>query len=113
MPLDTTALHGETQFLISNAKLLRLHSADPGTGNSNTTTAGDQGITFVDDGNGNLTVTGVAFTGGAPNGPVTWVSIWNGNATVRYGKSQLTGDQAFNAAGQFVLDSLTIASSTV
>lgn len=113
MPLDAIALHGEAQFLIDNVRLMRLHSADPGAGNDNATSAGDQAITFVDDGNGNLSVTDIPFTGGAPNGPATWVSLWNADGTVRYGKAQVTGDPAFNAAGEYTLDSFTIPTSSV
>lgn len=113
MPLDAaTALVVMADALKAVALKMRLHTADPGTGNSNPTTAADQTIALVDNGSGDLTVTSVAFTGGAASGPCTWCSIWNTGATVRYGKFALSGDQTFNAAGEYTVDSLTIDAST-
>lgn len=113
MPLDAaTALDLMADSLAAQATVLRLHTGDPGTGNLNPTTAGDQAVALNSDGSGDLTVTNVAFTGGAASGPCTWCTLWNTGATVRYGKFQLTGDQTFNAAGEYTVSSLTIDGST-
>jgi len=112
MPLDaTTALNNMAAYLVTNAKVLRLHSADPGAtanANANTTTASDVTVTLVNDGSGNLSVSTVAFTGGAASGACTYCSLWNTGTTVRYGRFTLSGDQTFNAAGQYTVTSLAV-----
>lgn len=112
MPLDaTTALKNMADYLVANAVKLRLHSADPGAtanANANTTTAADQTVLLVNDGSGNLSVSNVAFTGGAASGACTYCSLWNTGTTVRYGRFVLSGDQTFNAAGAYTVTSLTV-----
>lgn len=57
---------------------------------------------------GNITTTNVAFTGGAASGPVVRVGYWSAETNGTYGGgSLLTGDQTFNAAGEYVITSLT------
>ena len=59
--------------------------------------------------NGVLTATGKSFTGGAASGPCTHVTFWSAATAGTYGGSQaLTGDQTFNAAGQYTVNSVTI-----
>jgi hypothetical protein len=99
--------------LITHAEL---HSGDPGAaGTANQTTAARQAVTFNVDADGDLTLTGtVSFTGGAASGGCTHVSLWGGSGaatkgtgTIR-GSYALTGDQTFNAAGEYNLTGLTI-----
>lgn len=114
MPLDATALSAEADILVADVGLMRLHSADPGTGNSNPTTAADQAVSLVNDGSGNLSVGSTPFTGGAANGACTWVTLWDAGGSTRYGKFQIPvdQDQAFNAAGEYTVDSLTLTASS-
>lgn len=87
------------------------HTGDPGSaGTSNVSTAGRQAVTWTVDADGDLSLTAtVSFTGGAASGPCTWLSFWSAasNGTWR-GNYQLTGDTAFNAAGEVDLTALPI-----
>lgn len=103
----------ELDSLITHAEL---HTADPGaSGTSNQTTAARQAVSLSVDADGDLTLDStVAFTGGAASGACTWVSLWGGagadtkgTGTFR-GAYALSGDQTFNAAGEYNLTGLTI-----
>lgn len=88
-----------------------LHTAEPNAaGTTNPTTAARQPITWVTPANGDMVVTAdAAFTGGAASGPCTYVSLWSASTggTCR-GYFALTGDQTFNAAGEYTLTGLSI-----
>lgn len=109
MPFAPAAMIVAATALTTAVKVAKLHTADPGTaGTANLTTAGSQTIAWTaptNDGDFDLSVA-LTFTGGAGSGPATWVSLWNTGATVFYGKFQLTGDQSFNAAGEYVVTSI-------
>lgn len=95
--------------LITHAQL---HTGDPGAlGTSNVSTAARQAVTFTVDADGDLTLSNgpVAFTGGAASGPCTYVSLWSASTGGTFrGSYALTGDQTFNAAGEYNLTGLTI-----
>lgn len=111
MALTPGALSDAANALVSEITQMSLHSADPGAaGTSNETTAARKSITLVNDGSGNLSVSNVAFTGGTANGAVQYCAIWAG-ATFK-GKFVLSGDAAFNAAGEYTVTSLTITASS-
>ena len=58
--------------------------------------------------NGVLSIASKAFTGGAASGPAIRVGYWSALTVGTYGGgSLLTGDQAFNAAGQYTVNTLT------
>ncbi|MCA1984791.1 phage tail fiber protein [Nocardioides nematodiphilus] len=87
-----------------------IHTANPGTTGASESTAARKAVTFSVDADGDLTLSAtVNFTGGAASGPATYVGLWSAatGGTFRGGYA-LTGDQAFNAAGQYNLTSLTI-----
>ena len=108
--LNTAAIQIGSAAIAAVLDTVKLHTGDPGAaGTSNTTTAGSGAATFSST-SGVITLDApVDFTGGAASGACTWVSVWD--ATVHYGNYQLTGDQTFNAAGEYTLDSLTITGS--
>jgi hypothetical protein len=113
MPLDDTALNAMADHLSTLATKAALHSADPGTGATNETSAARQDIAWTSAANGDTSISGTEqFTGGAANGACTWVTIWNTAGTVRYGKFPLTGDLTFNAAGEYDLTALTLNGSS-
>lgn len=57
---------------------------------------------------GNITSGPLAFTGGAATGPAIRVGYWSASAAGNYGGgSLLTGDQTFNAAGEYTVTSIT------
>ena len=57
---------------------------------------------------GNIVASNLAFTGGAASGPVVRVGYWSAATAGTYGGgSLLDGDQAFNAAGEYTVTSIT------
>lgn len=121
MPLSDAALNAMANELASLATHAQLHTGDPGSaGTSNVALPSRQAIVWDAAANGDISMTGVEnFTGGAASGPCTWVSIWSaagsGNPPTGgtfYGRFQLTGDQTFNAAGEYTLTDITINGSS-
>jgi len=88
-----------------------IHTALPNGAGSNESTAGREVIAWdAVAGSGDMVVTSdIAFTGGAASGPALYIGFWSAAvAGTFYGFFALTGDLAFNAAGE-----LTIVSGTV
>lgn len=87
-----------------------LHTAAPDVTGSNPSTAARVAGSFTVDGSGNLSVTNLAFTGGAASGPVHSVGMWSAVTGGTYYGSQAieTGDLTFNAAGEYTVTNLTI-----
>jgi hypothetical protein len=111
MPLNDTALDVMANALKSAATHASLHSANPGTTGTNETTAGRQAIVW--DGpstGGDLSLQGTeSFTGGAANGACTYVGLWSASSGgTFYGGFALTGDQTFNAAGEYTLTEVNL-----
>jgi hypothetical protein len=95
---------------------IQLHSGLPGAaGTSNVTTAArvaTAGKTSV-DADGDITWTGLNFTGVAANGGATHISYWSAvSAGTYYGYGVLSGgDTTANAAGEFNVTSFTESGS--
>lgn len=88
---------------------LSVHTGDPGAaGTSNTTTASKEDATFAASGGTISLSSAVSFTGGAASGACTHYGLWDSAGTTFYGSGILSGDQAFNAAGEYDIDTLTI-----
>lgn len=100
------------QLATNKLKFVQLHSADPGAaGTTAATTAGRQPAVWSAAASKQLSLsTAESFTGGAANGAVTWVSLWDASTAGNWqGNFQITtGDLAFNAAGEYSLDDITI-----
>ena len=79
-------------------------------GTTNLAASARQPITWTTAANGDLVVTADApFTGGAASGAVARVGFWSAlTGGVVYGDLALTGDQSFNAAGEYTLTGVTI-----
>jgi hypothetical protein len=111
MSLSAAGLNVAANALAAVIDNAQLHSADPGAaGTTSPTTAAVMAVTFGSASNGDISLTGgpYHFTGGAANGAATWVSLWDGvpgSGGVFMGAYALTGDQTFNAAGEYDLDS--------
>lgn len=87
---------------------LSLHSSGAVTSSANETSAGRVAASWSVDGDGDITTTSKAFTGGAASGAVVRVGYWSASSGGTYGGgSLLTGDAAFNAAGEYTVDSIT------
>lgn len=89
---------------------MAIHTAQPDATGSNQSSAGRQAITWVTAANGDLVITAdLAFTGGAASGAATHIGFWSAvTAGTFYGWLALTGDQTFNAAGQYTVTAVTI-----
>ena len=114
MALNDTALNVMANALAAVATHAQLHTAAPdATGTTNVTTAARQQIAWDTASGGDISMTGTeAFTGGAASGACTYVSLWSAatNGTF-YGAFPLTGDQTFNASGEYTLNDITISGS--
>jgi hypothetical protein len=87
-----------------------IHTAEPNGAGSNQSSAARQAITWETAANGDMIATvDVPFTGGASGGPATHVGFWSASTSgTFYGWYALTGDQTFNAAGEYTLTAVTI-----
>lgn len=87
---------------------LAIHTAIPDAMGSNQSAAARQPVTWTNTG-GDLTTGSKSFTGGAANGPATYVGFWSAlTGGTFYGYAALTGDQSFNSAGQYTINSVTL-----
>ncbi|MGH3332478.1 MAG: phage tail fiber protein [Nocardioidaceae bacterium] len=88
---------------------LSLHSADPGATGASESTASRVAVTWTVDADGDLTAGPCDFAGGAANGPVTHVGLWSAETGGTFrGAFALTGDSAFNSAGEYTVTRVTI-----
>ena len=109
MGLNELALNGMAGWLAEHAPYLALHSADPGPTGLNETTATRVAATWPEPANGRLRVLGKTFTGGAPNGPSTYLGLWSApTGGVFYGSGLLSNDVTFNAAGAYTVTDVQI-----
>jgi len=88
----------------------QLHSAAAGSaGTTNVTSAARQAVTWTTPtGNGDYGLASpLNFTGGAGNGGVYSVTLWDASTGGNFrGEFVLTGDAAFNAAGEYSVTAL-------
>lgn len=112
MPLTDGTLNSLGTSLAGLCTHASLHTADPGSTGTNEVTGGGyarQAVSFTVDGDGDLTITGTLAFSGPANGAAQFVGLWSAasGGTFRGGFA-LTGDQTFNAAGQYNVTALTI-----
>lgn len=108
MALLDAALNVMADAFAAAATHLSLHSADPGGTGANETTAARQLAGWGSAATGDVTASNIAFTGGAASGAVTHVGYWSASTGgTFYGSRALTGDAAFNAAGEYTVTSVT------
>lgn len=110
MPINDTLLNIGNAAMQTAAAYAAIHTAQPDAAGSNQSTAGRQAITWVTAANGDMVATvDLSFTGGASGGPATHVGFWSASTGgTFYGWLPLTGDQVFNAAGEYTLTGVTI-----
>lgn len=108
MALNNTALNTGSTAIAAQATHLSLHTTGAVTSSTNESIAARVTAGWSVSAGGNLTVSNKAFTGGAASGPVARVGYWSAATGGTYlGGALLTGDQAFNSAGQYTVDSIT------
>ena len=110
MALNDTILNIGNAQMQTSMTHLAIHTAQPNASGSNESSAGRQAITWVTAANGDLVATvDLNFTGGAASGAATHVGFWSASsAGTFYGWLPLTGDQTFNAAGEYTVTGITI-----
>jgi hypothetical protein len=88
----------------------QIHTAQPNSSGSNEASSTRQAITWVTAANGDLVATvDLAFTGGAGSGAAPYLGFWSASTVgTFYGWLPLTGDQTFNAAGEYTVTGITI-----
>lgn len=113
MPLNDTALNLMADALAAVATHASLHTADPGATGINESSAGRQAIAWDAASGGDISLSAQEnFTGGAASGACTYVGLWSAAVGgTFYGGFALTGDQTFNAAGEYTLTDVTINGS--
>jgi hypothetical protein len=89
---------------------LQIHTAEPNASGSNEATSTRLSITWVTAANGDMVATvDLPFTGGAGSGAATHAGFWSAvSAGTFYGWQVLTGDQTFNAAGEYTVTGISI-----
>jgi hypothetical protein len=89
-----------------------LHTTGAVTSSANESAAGRVAVNGTVDGDGDISWTNVSFTGGAASGAVVRVGYWSASSGgTYYGGSLLSGDQSFNAAGEYTVTSVTETST--
>ncbi len=110
MPLNDTILNIGNASMQTSITHAAIHTAQPDAAGSNPSAAARQAITWVTAANGDLVVTAdLVYTGGAGSGAATHVGFWSAvTSGTFYGWLPLTGDQTFNAAGEYTVTGITI-----
>ncbi len=109
MGLSNAALNIAAGALTAAIDNVRLHTGDPGAaGTSNVATSAVRPVTWgAASGSGDAANSAdINFTGGTASGPATHVSLWDGtpgSGGVFMGSKALSGDQTFNAAGEYTI----------
>jgi hypothetical protein len=112
---NDTALNVGASAIAAAYPYLSLHTTGPVSSSTSESTAARVAASWPAPSGGDLAiVVGKAFTGGTPSGPVVRVGYWSLATGGTYGGGALlTGDQAFNAAGEYTITGITEnASST-
>lgn len=105
MWLDS-ALDVGMDAIVAAFPYLSLHTTGAVTSSANESTAARVAASWT-SALGDASVTSKSFTGGAANGPVVRVGYWSLASGGTYGGgSLLTGDQTFNAAGEYTVTSI-------
>lgn len=114
MTFSDDGLNDAADGIVGGVTHMSLHTANPGTTGANESTADRVAITYGAADEGVATQTGGArnFTGGASSGPCTHAGLWDAGTDGTFkGGSALTGDQTFNAAGEYSVTTSTITAS--
>jgi hypothetical protein len=92
---------------------MSIHTTGAVTSSANESAAARVAVNGSVDADGDITWSNVAFTGGAANGPAIRVGYWSASSGgTYYGGSLLTGDQTFNAAGEYTVTTVTETSTS-
>lgn len=107
MALNDAALIVGANAIKAAITHVSLHTIGAVTDSLNESAAARRPVTWTTDADGDITAGPIAFTGGTASGAVVRVGYWSAlTAGTYYGGSLLTGDQAFNAAGEYTVNSI-------
>jgi hypothetical protein len=112
--LNDTLLNIGAAAMQAAATHMSIATANPEPSGSNQATSARQAITWVAAANGDMVATvDLAFTGGAAGGAAQYACFWSASTGgTYYGSYALTGDQTFNAAGEYTVTGITIPGSS-
>ena len=110
MAFNDTLLNIGAAAMQAAATHMSIHTAAPDGSGSNASAAARKPITWITAANGDMVATvDLAFTGGTASGPATHAGFWSAlTSGTWYGAYPLTGDQTFNAAGEYNVTGITI-----
>ena len=110
MPLNDTILNNGNASMQTAMTHAAIHTAEPNAAGSNQSAADREAITWETAANGDMVATvDLLFTGGAASGAATHLGFCSAlTAGTFYGWQVLTGDQTFNAAGEYTVTGITI-----
>jgi hypothetical protein len=110
MALNDTILNIGNAAMQTAITHAQIHTAQPDAAGSNAASSSRQAITWITAANGDLVATAdLSFTGGASSGAATHIGFWSASSSgTFYGWQVLTGDQTFNAAGEYTVTGITI-----
>ena len=107
MAINAAGLTSASAGFIAAYPYLSLHTTGAVSVSTGESSAARLAASWVNT-SGVLSITSKAFTGGAASGACIRVGYWSAATAGTYGGgSLLTGDQAFNAAGAYTVNSLT------
>ena len=113
MALNDTILNVGADAMRAAMTHIAIHTANPEPTGTNPATSARVVASWPAASGGDLTISNKAFTGGAANGPATYVGFWSAiTGGVFYGSVALTGDTTFNSAGEYTITSLTVNGSS-
>lgn len=108
MAFDDATLKVGADAIAARITHISLHTTGAVTSSANESSAAREPITWAVDADADLTAGPIGFTGGAASGPVVRVGYWTAATGGTYcGGVLLSGDTAFNAAGEYTVDSIT------
>jgi len=114
MAWNDTALNTGAAAMTAAYPYLSLHTTGAVTSSTDESTAARVAATWSDPTTGGDVSCVATFTGGAASGPVVRVGYWSLATGGTYGGGcLLTGDQAFNATGQYAVTSITETGTAV
>jgi len=110
MALNDTILNIGATAMQAAMTHAQIHTAAPDASGSNAATTARLPITWLTASGGDMAFTAdLNFTGGAASGPATYLGFWSAlTGGTFYGAYALTGDQTFNAAGEYTVTAGTI-----
>ena len=112
MPLVDAVLNDAADGAVATITHAQIHTADPepASGVGTEATSARLPITW-DAATGTIASADatLSFTGGAASGPATHIGLWSALAGGTFlGSHPLTGDQTFNAAGEYDVTNLSV-----